>query len=237
MREDADARRVGLPMGQELLHMKERILGYDVREMWCPVQKPSWLPIPLCFNKVMTIDSAVWGSIFNDGNYPNLQGEDREKVGLGTVELPPLAVTGLSHPLWDKLADMEDYLCNQGLHSGRKYWIVAFTLCQDDPEQELRERTERMEWPYCSEPVPDRIQLGWNLAGYDVTSRYAEGMITSHVLDVERQTPGLQVDLNPYMLFSDLRTADRYRAIWDEEDTSLSPHLVFGIWRIRESQY
>ncbi len=66
--------------------MQERILGFDVREMWYRDQHD--LVRSGRFKKMLSLEGSLWGSIFNTGDYPNLAGCQREEIGLGVIELP-----------------------------------------------------------------------------------------------------------------------------------------------------
>ncbi len=212
--------------------MEEKIIGYDVREMWF-TSKDDFIKDGR-FKKVLSIDASIWPSIFNTGDYPNITGKDREKLGLGTVELPSsLTVIGINKPLWDNLVNMGNYLKRHGDKSERLYWIVAITICQQDSEQKLKERNE---WPYYSNTVPDNLNNDWMLVGYDVTSCISESVIAP-CYDIDIKTKGLfelDKNINEYTLFSNIAKASEFKRIQDTISQSESPHLVYGIWRIQE---
>ena len=212
--------------------MEEKIIGYDVREMWFKSDRDFIRDGR--FKKVLSIDASIWPSIFKTGDYPNITGKDREKYGLGTVELPSsLLVVGINKPLWNNLVDMQNYLKRHCNKSGRLYWIVAITICQQDSEQNLKEREE---WPYYSNTVPDTLNNDWTLVGYDVTNCISESII-SPCYDFDGRTKGLfelDKNINKYMLFSNISQASVFQRIQDTIAKFDAPHLVYGIWRIKE---
>ena len=215
--------------------MVEKIIGYDVREMWFTDERDFIKDGR--FQKVLSIDASIWPSIFNTGDYPDITGKDREKYGLGKVDLPSgLSVIGINKPLWDNLVNMGNYLKRHGDKSERLYWIVAITICQQDSEQKLKEREE---WPYYSNTVPDTLNNDWMLVGYDVTSCISECIIST-CYDFDIRTKGLfelDKNINEYTLFSNIAKASEFKRIQDTISQSQSPHLVYGIWRIQETLF
>jgi hypothetical protein len=213
--------------------MQERILGYDVREMWYRDQHD--LVKSGRFKKMLSVEGSLWGSIFNTGDCPDLTGRHREAIGLGVVELPGMAVVGMNLPLWSRLADMQNYLASHASKTGHLYWVVAITICLPDPAWELKARRE---WPYYAETVPEVLQDDWALAGYDVTSRDSESMISARLPPgiVPEDARELDQNLNDYMLFPSLAVAHRFRTLWDSTSPGEAPHLIYGIWRIEEAR-
>ena len=214
--------------------MRERILGYDIREMW---YEDEYEPVKQGrFKKMLSMSEDLWGSLFGPGSCPDIVGAERERLGLGTVELPELCVVGESTPLWSSLDTMLSYAQSHVAKSGRLYWVVAITIRLEDPERELQEREE---WPYYSEPVPDSLQDDWPLIGYDVTNCYSESMIVD-VLGPSLETGdgrGCPRDLNPFLLFSSIDEADDFRKELDVMYEDESPHMIYGIWSVRQLRY
>ena len=210
--------------------MKEQILGYDVREMWYESQYD--LIKRGRFKKMLSIEGSLWGSIFKSGDYPGLVGPAREEIGLGTLELPNMDVVGMNIHFWSVLASMLHYVREHSRQSGRLYWAVAITVCLEDPERELKARTE---WPYYAETIPPDIQSDWVLVGYDVTTSDSESMITPCLEPLEkREACEFAKDLNEYMLFSTLAQADEFRRAQDTAYELGYPHMIYGIWRVAE---
>ncbi len=215
--------------------MEEKIIGYDVREMWF-TNKHDFIKDER-FEKVLSIDASIWPSIFNTGDYPDINGKERGKYGLGTVELPSsLSVVGINKPLWNDLVGMQNYLKKHYVKSGKLYWVVAITICLQDSEQKLKERKE---WPYYSKTVPETLKNDWMLVGYDLTSCYSESVISS-CYKSDRRTKGLfelDKNINEYMLFTNIAKASEFRRIQDTMGQFESPHLIYGIWRIQETLF
>ncbi|MCL5280449.1 MAG: hypothetical protein M1376_11140 [Planctomycetes bacterium] len=209
--------------------MKERILGYDVREMWYEDQFD--LVKQGRFKKMLSIEGALWGSIF-EWDYVSLVGQEREKYGLGTLELPEMLTVGMNLPFWSDLDGMLDHVRDKAHRLGRRYWVTAITICLEDPEGELKERTE---WPYHAQTIPVDIQSDWVLVGYDVTTRDSESMITPCLEPLTRgEACDFEKDLNEYMLFSNLAKADEFRRARDADYELGYPHMIYGIWRVGE---
>jgi hypothetical protein len=210
---------------------KERILGYDVREMWHEDEFD--LIKRGRFKKMLSIEGSLWGSIFDTRDYPDLVGQEREKYGLGTLELPEMDVVGMNMQFWSDLGSMLDYVRERSRKSGRLYWVVAITICLEDPERELKERGE---WPYYAETIPGDIQSDWVLAGYDVATRDSESVISPCLepLVVRGEACEFEKDLNEYMLFPKLAKADEFRRAQDAVYEIGYPHMIFGIWRVAE---
>ena len=55
--------------------MRERILGYDIREMW---YEDEYEPVKQGrFKKMLSMSEDLWGSLFNHGGFPDLVGAER----------------------------------------------------------------------------------------------------------------------------------------------------------------
>jgi len=212
--------------------MEERILGYDVREMWykepCDFRMGSKLVKGLADN--------LYNSIFDRGDYPDIVGKEREEKGFGMIELPPMSRVGINYPLWSDLADMLNYLSPYRSAEGKPYWVVAITLRTEDLERESRDREY---WPRDPEANPDRIQSDWVLVGYDLTSVWSEGMIVPSLSPEAKaeEVAELTRELNEYLLFPSMEKAVEFKMRWDTASPEEAPHLVYGTWRIEEARY
>ena len=213
--------------------MEEKIIGYDVREMWykdtCDFRMGSKL--------VKTLSNYLWSSIF-DWGYRDVVGKDREELGFGMIELPPMSRVGINYPLWSDLADMLNYLRPYRCAEGKPYWVVAITLRTEDLEGEPRDK-DHYPWPYEPESNPDSIQSDWVLVGYDLTTEWSENPITGHLgPSAEAQDVSeLTRELNQYLLFPNIEKAAEFKMRWDTAFPDEAPHLVYGIWRIEETRY
>ena len=211
---------------------EEKIIGYDVREMWykekCDFHMGSKL--------VKALSNYLWSSIFNNGSYRDVVGKDREELGLGMIELPPMSRVGINYPLWSDLADMLNYLSPYRCAEGKPYWVVAITLRTEDLERESRDRED---WPRDPESNPDSIQSDWVLVGYDLTTEWSENPIIGHLGPDEEAhvVSELTRELNQYLLFPTIEKAGEFKRRWDTAFPEDAPHLVYGIWRIEEARY
>jgi hypothetical protein len=212
--------------------MKEKIIGYDVREMWFKDEYDFRMGNKL----VKTLSNDLWSSIFDGGDYRDVVGKRREELGLGMIELPPMSRVGTNYPLWSGLADMQNYLSPHRCAEGKQYWVVAITLRTEDLEEESRDRED---WPRGPEANPDSIQRDWVSVGYDLTSVWSENMITPK-LHPEAEAEGvaeLTRELNEYLFFRSIEKATEFKMRWDTASPEEAPHLVYGIWRIEEACY
>ncbi len=212
--------------------MEEKILGYDVREMWqkdrCDFRMGSRLVKGLCHE--------LWESIF-DWGCPDVVGEDRERMGLGMIELPPMSRVGINYPLWSDLADMLDYLRPYRCAEGKPYWVVAITLRAEDLEQMFR-ALGREHGPRDPEANPDRIQSDWVLVGYEVMNVWSDGRIVVKLFPEAdaQEVSELTRELNQYLLFPTIEKAGEFKMRWDAAFPEEAPHLVYGVWRIEEAR-
>jgi hypothetical protein len=215
--------------------MEEKIIGYDVREMW--YKEPCDFRMGSKLVKMLSIDQTLWSSIFHHGGYGDLVGKDREEKGFGMIELPDMSRVGINYHLWSDLADMQNFLRPYRCAEGKPYWVVAITLRTEDLEAESRDKEY---WPYEPESNPDSIQSDWVLVGYDLTSRWSESMITPVLFSPETEAEDvaeLTRELNEYLLFPSIEKAVEFKMRWDTAFPDPAPHLVYGIWRIEEARY
>jgi hypothetical protein len=214
--------------------MKEKIIGYDVREMWykepCDFEMGSKL--------VKALSNYLWSSIFNDGSYREIEGERREELGLGMIELPPVSRVGVNYPLWSDLADMLNYLRPYRCAEGKPYWAIAKTLRTEDLEGESRNKDD-YPWPYEPESNPDSIRSDWVLVGYDLTTEWSENPIIANLAPSAeaQEVSELTRELNQYLLFPTIEKAGEFKERWDAAFPDDAPHLVYGIWRVEEARY
>jgi len=216
--------------------MEERILGYDVREMW--YKEPYDFRMGSKLVKMLTAD--MWSSILDYGSYPDVVGNDREELGLGMIELPPIVPRfGTSYPVWSNLADLLNYLSPYQCAEGKPYWVVAITLRTVDLEREPQYRT-REDWPRDPKANPDSVQSDWVLVGYDLGSEWSLSRITQHLVSEEAEAQDvseLTRELNRYGLFPTIEKAGEFGMLWDTAFPEDAPHVVYGIWRIEETRY
>jgi hypothetical protein len=211
--------------------MEEKVIGYDVREMWFKDKYDFRMGSKL----VKGLSSDLWSTIFDWGRR-DVVGKRREEVGLGMIELPPMSRVGINCPLWSDLTDMLNYLSPYRCAEGKLYWVVAITLRTEDLERESRDREQ---WPRDPEANPNSIQSDWVLVGYDLTTEWSENMITPKLLreDEADDVAELTRELSEYLLFPSIEKAAEFKMRWDTAFPECAPHLVYGIWRIEETRY
>jgi hypothetical protein len=211
--------------------MEEKIIGYDVREMWVKDKYDFHMGSKL----VKGLANNLYNSIFDQGDYRDVVGKDREEKGFGMIELPPFERVGRNYPLWSDLADMQNYLSPYRSAEGKPYWVIAITLRTEDLEGESRDK-DTYAWPYEPEANPDS---DWVLVGYDLMTEWQEGMIVLNLLpEAEiQEVSELTRELNQYLLFPTIEKAVEFKMRWDTAFPEEAPHLVYGIWRIEETCY
>lgn len=214
--------------------MKEKIIGYDVREMW--YREPYDFEMGGKLVKMLSVDHTLWSPIFHHGGNEDVAGKDQEEKGFGIIELPPMSLVGVNSHLWSDLADMQNYLRPYRCAEEKPYWVVAITLRTEDLERKSR-AIGRESWPRDPESNPDSIQGDWVLVGYDVTSVWSETMITGRLGPEPEDIAKLTRELNNYGLFPSMEKADEFKTRWDTAFPDDAPHLVYGIWRVEEARY
>jgi hypothetical protein len=214
--------------------MQEKIIGYDVREMW--YKEPYDFEMGGKLLKMLSVDHTLWRPIFHHGGNQDVVGKDEEEKGYGIIELPPMSLVGVNSHLWSDLADMLNYLRPYRCAEGKPYWVVAMTLRTEDLERKSR-AIGRESWPRDPESNPDSIQGDWVLVGYDVTSVWSETMITGRLGPEPEDIAELTRELNEYGLFPSMEKADEFKTRWDTAFPDEEPHLVYGIWRVEEAHY
>ncbi len=214
--------------------MEEKIIGYDVCEMWFKHKYNFRMGSKL----VKALSSNLYESIFDHGDYPSVVGKDREEKGFGVIELPPMVRVGTNYPLWSDLADIQSYLRAYRCAEGKPCWVVAITLRTEDLDGESRDKDD-YPWPYEPESNPDRIQSEWTLVGYDLMTEWSEGMIVPKLFPEAEadDVAELTRELNEYLLFPSIEKAVEFKIRWDTAFPEFAPHLVYGIWRIEETRY
>jgi len=219
---------------------KEWIVGYDAREMWnynfegMKVREPDSI---FFFKpdvvKPLTVDSSIWGCLFNDGHYPQLSDAERQKIGLGTVKLPEW--TGPNMPLWENLCQLEEYLALYVAELLKPYWIIAITGLIEDIEVKL----SKEEWPHFKSTNPKDIDDSWRIVGYDINTREGECCLTGALHEgsetyIKSQQQRWGQYLNEYHLFNDINNAIEFRNVQNGKTPSDAPHFVYGIWLIKD---
>lgn len=214
--------------------MEEKIIGYDVREMWVKYEYDFRMGSKL----VKGLSNNLYNSIFNQGDYRDVVGKAREEKGFGIIELPPMMRVGTNYPLWSDLADMLNYLRPYHCAEGKPYWVVAITVRTEDLEGESRDKGD-YPWPYDPESRPDRIQSDWTLVGYDLMTEWSEGMIVPKLFPEAEAADVAELtrELNEHLLFPSIEKAVEFKTRWDTAFPEYAPHLVYGTWRVQEARY
>lgn len=199
------------------------IIGYDARV----ILHRDALNV---MDRKASVDSSIWPSVFNQGEYPELSLSERERVGFGTLSLPEY--TGVNHPLWQNLQNLKDYLYLHANDISLSYWIVAVTGLVSGVNLKLNPD----DWPRFELAVPESISKHWHLLGYDVNGRFDEDNI-SWIFPCnpkgQKEAPlKWKRLLNAYGLFDFVEDAVEFRKSEDVQTPSDAPHFVRGIWKV-----
>jgi hypothetical protein len=99
--------RRGFRYGEILLGFDSRVpLGGDVNE-WDEARRHCYL-VRRDVDRVQSVDTMVWPSLFDYGECPQLASEERERYGLAGLQPPTW--TGVNHSLWTDLAELREGL-------------------------------------------------------------------------------------------------------------------------------
>jgi hypothetical protein len=71
--------------------MKEKIIGYDVREMW--YKAPCDFGMDRKLVKMLSVDHTLWSPIFHHGGNGDVAEKDLEEKAYGIIEVPPCRVS------------------------------------------------------------------------------------------------------------------------------------------------
>ena len=142
---------------------KEFIVGFDVREFWyIDDQLNKYLHDDII--KPLTVDSSIWGSVFNDGHYPDYTDQERISLGLGIIKLPEWI--GPNKPLWESLEQLERYFDKYIDEVKKPCWIIAVTQLSDLPASGDVEPTN-----------PSVCDESWHFVGFDIADESLESML------------------------------------------------------------
>lgn len=222
------------------MDVEDWIVGYGAREMWYHNFESMAIRKPGCTSflrngiiKPLSVDTSIWSSVFEDGNYPDLSIDERKRIGLGTLKIPESI--GENMPLWGNLEQLENYLTEHNAELIKPYWIISITGLLED----LEHKSPREEWPRFEPTKPGNREEAWRLIGYDINSRYNECCLTGtcfegneeHIRSLRNQWGP---HLNEYHLFTDIKQAIEFRDLQNCEHPNEAPHFVYGIWLIKD---
>jgi hypothetical protein len=145
----------------------ELLIGFDAREMWHYENAKAMSErttggigfLRDGIKKGLSVDTSIWGSIFDTGDCVTLVGKERRRAGLGTLKLPDWI--GANKPFWKDLSELENYLSLHDSEIIKPYWIIAITKFWQSQEIEK----DSHEWPFFEPTIPPSLLPEWKLIG------------------------------------------------------------------------
>lgn len=203
--------------------MKEKIVGFDAREMWLlyenewSSQNRDTFLLKTDLYKPLSVDTAIWHSVF-DSNIENSLERPNKKIGW-------------RHSTWSQLQELEATVTRGQL--GFKHWLIAITQLLDD------KTSEEIGIDYF--PVePSKVDNQWKFLGYDVAEKvFLSGLMNmgyAPELDNEKEVAQSKYEdsLNEYHLFDDKDSALEFANWSNTRDPGHGPFFVFGVYLVKE---
>ena len=200
--------------------IQEWLLGFDARELSLDVER-EWdvsrrglYLLREDVRKPLSVDTAVWPSLF---------GEGLAASGSGW--------RGPNWPLWDDLERMRGGLASLGTVREAPHELIAVSWFWDG-------RPPEGSWPggpYRERMMPPTREEGWRFLGFDI----ADGGFISGLTNcgyTGSDTPALRRQwaghLNEHHLLRELEQALVFRDLSDRRVPEHAPFFVFGLWLI-----
>lgn len=209
--------------------VQQRLLGYDVRELWMDgdLWDRSRREVFLLRTEVakpLSVDPIVWPSVFDTGQGIGLPDPERRRLGLAGIPTPPW--TGANAGLWKDLDAMKNYLAENWANP-QPNAVIAVSWFSN------RYFTDAGKvGPYVGETVPPIRNSEWAFLGFDV----ADGSLVSGLTNCGYTEPEArdlradwQVHLNDHHLLVELAEAFRFRELANERIREHAPFFVFGL--------
>ncbi len=202
----------------------ERIIGYDAREYWVPVEQ-SWSEerkqgflYRLDVLKPLSVDTLVWPTIFESEGRPEPWG----RIGFQNC--------------WADLLDLRHAATLAFQEKSMRAWrTVAITLLLDPYNQDEQEL-----WSSRLPPVnPEQRGTDWVFLGYDVADQWMLSGLSNcgfraGLDDVTALRAEWGPKLNEFHLFPDIDAAFLFKRFSDERlPDDHAPFFVFGLWIVK----
>lgn len=228
---------------------KEKLLGFDAREMWLdhdslwPQKRRDVFLLKRDVEKPLSIDPTVWPSVFCiDANHEQghrlksmkrkreYQIEHWNAVFKQAKLLSKPSWTG-PRIVWDNLQRLKDHLHSAWGERWKPCWIVGFTEVVDITDPEVIEEYSHYDI------VPDQLHQDWEFLGYDVADFYGTSFITNAGY-LESEFKSLHrrwaPHLNNHHLFAEQKEALGYVAVAYERDRQHGPFSAYGLYLIQK---
>lgn len=224
-----------------MMNMKNFLLGFDAREMWCDFQS-SWSDerrdaylLRKDILKPLSTDIMVWPSVFDTQKEVELSGLKLEVLTWKGLILP--SWIGPNRPLWENLAHLRKHLAEHWIDRTKPYWIIAI----DRLSEAAIDNESIGSWPYLNSTLPSSIDANWRLLGYDVSDSFFLSGLSNCGFGLETQNVQFLRNqwgpfLNRYHLFDDFGQAILFKEFSNQRVREHAPFFVYGIWLIEESE-
>jgi hypothetical protein len=213
--------------------IEDRLLGFDVRELWMdPAElwdeerRERFLLRPGA-SRPLSTDALVWPSAFDTGQGIGLTEPERQRLGLAGIPTP--IWIGPNPGLWEDLDAMQRHFL-QHRAATRSHATIAVSWFSDAGFEDAGEVG-----PYLEPVVPPERDPAWSLLGYDV----ADGSFVSalsncgyspeQVSYLRRRWGEL---LNASHLFADPEPAFRFRDLSNSRVPEHAPFFVYGLFLV-----
>ena len=193
---------------------QEILLGFDAREMWMtleelmhPGHKRSTFLLRDDVAKVLSADTLVWPSVFDQSQTPRWIGANR--------------------PLWENLELLERSLSTQA-----PYCLIAATWHAEVAFS--GEKHPRL-GPHDLPTIPLSRDPEWRFLGFDITDgSLLSGLSNCGYKEEERRTlaPQWAHRLNKHHLVDEVADAFEFRGLTNKRVPEHAPFFVIGLWQI-----
>ncbi|HXH85088.1 MAG TPA: hypothetical protein VNN07_19420 [Candidatus Tectomicrobia bacterium] len=212
--------------------MAATLLGFDLREtdgavarLWTPERRARFL-LRRDAAPVLSVDVAVWPSVFDTGQGIGLAAAERERWRFAGLPTPPW--TGANDGLWEDLAAMRAHAAAQAA-TCPPHVAIAVTWLQPDGVE------PGPVGPHPAATHPAAPDPAWPCAGLDVAdgsrlsglSNCGYGEDEAAAL-VARWAPRL----NRWHLFDDPQDALAFREVADARIPEHAPFFVYGLYLV-----
>lgn len=217
---------------------EEFVIGYDVREMYLPIQEH--LPDISRFyllkpdvERHLSVSTWKWKSAFLPDHIPQLkQPEWRGTISGSQLRIP--AEHRVQNDLWGDGQAMKVFL-NQKLEFLGSFWLIAITVVATPIYLQLMNRPV-FQWPFPGpRSIQDTVKSEWIRIGYDVENDLFSSEVGLGVFypDIKEEMRHRWVQhLNKYHLFDDADHAHSYAKWQDSYEAALGPHYVYGVYQM-----
>lgn len=213
--------------------LKERLLGFDAREMWMdteefwPLERKQSYLFREDVLKPFSTDETTWPSIFDHGEGSFMAAAERERWGFTGLQTP--SWTG-ANGLWQDLAEMRRHTA-----TNQPYYSIAVTWLDDTEDGEVLHLG-----PHALPTQPPNRNSDWQLLGYDISdgsllsglSNCGWGKREEQIEFIKPVKLYWKDQLNDNHLFNDIDRALEFRKFTDERVSEHAPFFVFGLWLI-----